>query len=525
MPQDREFGFIRPPSPEQLQEYARRHNMHLEGTRAAELAPVMAEMVQMYDMLDEFPEQAPPTSAFTTRESGRPPRPDEDPLNAFIRLCRVEGADDGPLRGLTLAVKDCIAVAGVPLTNGSRMAPTIVPTEDAVVVERLLGAGMTIVGKTNMEDMALGIGPASAFGPVSNPVNAAFDTGGSSSGSGAAVAAGMVDAALGADEAGSVRIPAAWCGVVGMKATHGLVPSYGLTYMEHTIDHIGPITRDVATNARMLAVMAGSDPRDPQWVRGAIPTDDYAADLTSPVSGMKVAIIAEALEPAGATADVLAAFENGVAALRDQGVTVTTVSFPPWSIAWPLEGALLAFGARAMVDSGGAGYGHKGRIPTGTLETTAAQFRLSADDYAIMGRLNLLLAEHMRDQYLGLHYAKAQNLRLWFSRSLEELASGYDALLTPTTPTVATRREPRRHTDTEMLARIAGTAVLNTCAMDLSGQPALTVPVGPGVDGLPVGMQLIGRAFSERALYRLGSAVERADLWHGAPHRGTVRRP
>lgn len=148
----------------------------------------------------------------------------------------------------------------------------------------------------------------------------------------------MVDAALGADEAGSVRIPAAWCGVVGMKATHGLVPSCGLSYMEHTIDHIGPITRDVATDARMLAVMAGSDPPDPQWVRGAIPTDDYTADLDTPVAGMRVAIIAEALEPAGATPDVLAAFENGVAALRDQGATVTTVSFPLWSLAWPSGG-------------------------------------------------------------------------------------------------------------------------------------------------------------------------------------------
>jgi amidase len=525
MPRQREFGFVRPPSPEQLQEYAQRHNMRLDAAAAADLAPIMAGMVQLYDVLDEIPEPSPPASPFTTREPGRAPRVEEDPLNAFIRLCRVPGAGEGPLQGLTLAVKDCIAVAGVPLTNGSRMVPTLVPTEDAVVVERLLGAGMTIVGKTNMEDMALGIGPASAFGAVSNPVDEAFDTGGSSSGSGAAVAAGMVDAALGADEAGSVRVPAAWCGVVGMKATHGLVPSYGLTYMEHTIDHIGPITRDVATNARMLNVMAGSDPRDPQWVRGAIPSADYTADLNAPVAGMRVAVIAEALEPAGATSDVLAAFENGLAALRDQGVTVTTVSFPLWSLAWPLEGALLAFGARAMVDSAGAGYGHKGRIPTGTLETTAAQFRLSADDYAVMGRLNLLLAEHMRDQYLGLHYAKAQNLRLWFSRNLEDLASGFDALLTPTTPTVATRREPRRHTAAEMLDRVAGTAVVNTCALDLTGQPALTVPVGPGSHGLPVGMQVIGASFSERNLYRLGSAIERAGLWKGVPSRGPIGQP
>jgi Asp-tRNA(Asn)/Glu-tRNA(Gln) amidotransferase A subunit family amidase len=163
-----------------------------------------------------------------------------------IRFCEVRGALDGPLAGRRLSVKDCIAVAGVQMTNGVRRLPAAVPTEDAVVIERLLDAGVVITAKTNLEDMGLGLGEGSAFGASRNPRNPRFSTGGSSSGSGAAVASGLVDIALGADEAGSVRIPSAWCGLVGMKATHGLVPSYGMTYMDHTIDHIGPMTTTVA---------------------------------------------------------------------------------------------------------------------------------------------------------------------------------------------------------------------------------------------------------------------------------------
>jgi amidase len=144
------------------------------------------------------------------RDPGRPPREGEDPYNAFIRFCEVRGTDSGPLHGKTLAVKDCIAVAGVPTTNGGRRTPAIVPTEDALVVERLLDDGVTIIGKTNLDDLALGYGEGSAFGAARNPLNPKRSTGGSSSGSAAAVAAGQADLAIGADEGGSVRIPSAW---------------------------------------------------------------------------------------------------------------------------------------------------------------------------------------------------------------------------------------------------------------------------------------------------------------------------
>ncbi len=159
-------------------------------------------------------------------------------------------------------------------------------------MERLLDAGAVTTGKTNLDDLAFGGG--SAFGESRNPLNPKYSTGGSSSGSGAAVAGGMVDVALGGDEGGSIRIPSAWCGLVGMKATHGLVPSYGMTYMDHTIDHIGPMTRTVTDNARMLEVIAGTDWRDPQWVRATPSPSEYLRAAKAGISGLRIGVVPEA---------------------------------------------------------------------------------------------------------------------------------------------------------------------------------------------------------------------------------------
>lgn len=275
-------------------------------------------MLSAFDLIDELPEPVVPAVA-ATRDPGRAPTAEEDPYNALIRLCDVRGAGEGPLAGVRVAVKDCIAVAGVPMTNGSRMQPRAVPTEDAVVVERVLAAGATIVGKANMEDMAMGGGEGSVYGAARNPVDPRYSSGGSSSGSAVAVAAGLADVALGADEAGSIRIPSAYCGLVGMKATHGLVPSYGLTYMDHTLDHIGPITTTVANNARVLQVIAGPDWRDPQWVRGDVEPGDLLAGLGDGVEGRTFAVVEEALAPIGCSPDVLAAFDRACAALTAPG--------------------------------------------------------------------------------------------------------------------------------------------------------------------------------------------------------------
>lgn len=505
----RATGRVLGPDAEQVKAYASRHHLALDDAAAAELAAAVTASLASFDRIDELDVPEVPLR-HARRDPGRPPRAGEDPYNAVIRFCEVQGAGDGPLAGRTLAVKDCIAVAGIPTTNGGRRVPYAVPLEDAVVVERLLDAGATITMKTNMEDMALGLGEGSFFGAARNPIDPRFATGGSSSGSGAAVAAGLVDLALGADEAGSVRIPAAWCGLVGMKATHGLVPSYGLSYMDHTLDHIGPITRTVADNALMLEVMAGHDWRDPQWVRGEPVSAPYGATAGRGIEGLRIGILDEALGPVGCTDETLEAFAAAEATLAGLGATIEHVSVPLWPDAFTIEAGTIYAGLHATHVSGGQGVGHLGRIDVETLAANTAAGRLGAADLPPFLQLALLTVEHLRDQYLGVHIGKAQNLRLELRRQVSAALTGVDLLITPTIPHVATELLDRAALPGEMAERAGLSAVANTCALDLTGHPALTVPCGSGEHGLPVGLQLVGRHFDEERLYQAAFAFETA---------------
>ncbi|HEY3941188.1 MAG TPA: amidase family protein [Acidimicrobiales bacterium] len=507
----RATGYLRPPTTTQVKSYAARHHLELSDEEALAMAEAVAASLQVFTRVEELEE---PSVAlkYPHRDPGHAPRSGEDPYNAFIRFCEVRGADDGPLAGKTVGVKDCIAVAGVPMTNGGRRTPAVVPTEDAVVVERLLDAGAVITGKTNLEDLALGLGEGSAFGAARNPIDPRFATGGSSSGSGAAVGAGQVDLALGADEGGSVRIPAAWCGLVGMKATHGLVPSYGLTYMDHTVDHIGPITRTVADNALMLEVMAGADWRDPQWVRAQPSAGAYSAAADRGIEGAKIGVVTEALEAAGCTPDVLEAFASAQKLLTDLGAEVSEVSIPLWNDCSAIGMGVLGLGLYGMAMSYGIGFGHLGRVDPAVTAAWAAQTQLQSADLPEMLKTTLLTTDHILERYQGVPIAKAQNLRLELRRQAAGALSGLDLLITPTIPTVAFELLDRRAEPGEMAERmqLSMGATTNTMPLDLTGQPALTVPCGTGEHGLPIGLQLIGPHFGEEAIYRAAFAVEAA---------------
>jgi amidase len=505
----RATGRVRGPSPEQVATYARRHHLELDAAAAERMAAIITAGLTSFDRVDELDVPTVPLR-HVHRDPGRPPRLEEDPFNAVVRFCDVRGASEGPLAGRTVGVKDCIAVAGVPTTNGGRRLPHAVPTEDAVVVERLLDAGAHITMKTNMEDLALGLGEGSFYGAARNPLDPDYATGGSSSGSGAAVAAGMVDIALGADEAGSVRIPAAWCGLVGMKATHGLVPSHGLSYMDHTLDHIGPITRTVADNAQTLEVIAGADWRDPQWVRADPLPRSYTAMRDRGIDGWRIGVIEEALEPIGCTPDVLEAFAVAEERLTELGARIERVSIPLWTDAWAIESAGIPFGLHATLTSGGQGIGHLGRIDVDAMAATVAQTRLGAADLPPFLQVMLLTVEHMRNAYLGVHFGRAQNLRLELRRQVAAALAEVDLLVSPTTPSVAFELANEALSDDEMASRMGIEAVFNTCALDLTGNPALTVPAGTGANGLPVGLQLIGRHFEEEQINQAAFALEEA---------------
>jgi amidase len=511
---ERAFGHLRPPQPAQVAEYAAALGWHLSAEELASCTDQLAGSLASLDRVEELDE---PTVELKHpyRDPGRPPLAGEDPYNAWIRRCEVRGAAEGPLAGRTLGVKDCIAVAGVPMTNGGRRMPVFVPTEDAVVVERLLDAGATVTGKTNLEDSGYGLGEGSYFGAARNPVDPSRSTGGSSTGSGAAVRAGEVDLALGADEGGSVRIPAAWCGIVGMKATHGLVPSYGMSYMDHTLDHIGPMTRTVADNALMLEVMAGPDWRDPQWVPQGGPghpgPGTYTGTAGRGVAGLRIGIIAESLEPAGCTADVLDAFGVAVKTLTGLGADVTTVSVPLWSDGWAIATGALAAGASAMASSfGTANFGHLGRIDPQAVAVMAAQARLQGDDLPPMLKLMMLTVAHVQQHYYGLPFVKAHNLRLEMRRQVDEVLDAVDLLITPTVPTVAHTLLDHRAKAAQLSDGRVGVATANTAPLDLTGHPGLSVPAGTGAGDLPVGLQIIGRHFAEDLVYQAGFAFEAA---------------
>ena len=275
-------------------------------------------------------EERPPLTHLQ-RDPGYRPGADEDPLNLFIRRCRIEGAHDGPLQGKSIGIKDHTAVAGVPLTFGSHFMDGYIPEFDATIVTRLLAAGATIVGKMNMEDFSFG-GPGfngvGDFGRPLNPHDPEFVTGGSSSGSGAAVAGGHVDIAFGGDQGGSVRIPAAWCGCLGLMATHGLIPHTGVFGLEPTIDFVGPMTRTVEDLAEVLACVAGRDGYDPRQADVPPALPDYVGALGRGVTGLRIGVLTEGFGVEGGELEVDETVREALAVLEKAGASLHPVSVP-----------------------------------------------------------------------------------------------------------------------------------------------------------------------------------------------------
>ena len=318
-----------PPDADEVERLARLDAIELAPGETDELAPVIATLTDVGDLLGRLA-GALPLPVPAQRDAGSVPTPAENPYNAFIRRCRVEGAATGSLVGLEIGLKDNISLAGVPTTNGSRLS-SYTPVHDAVVVERILAAGGTIVGKLNMDDFgASGLGETSAFGPARNPIDPSRSAGGSSGGSGAAVRSGEVDLSLAVDQGGSGRIPAAFCGVVAVKATHGLVPSWGISHIDHTIDFVTPLARTVEGAATLLEVIAGSDWRDAQWVRAQPESGDYRGAGNEGIEGLRIAVVVESADPGVCDPAVVQNLARAADALRAAGAEVGEISLPLW---------------------------------------------------------------------------------------------------------------------------------------------------------------------------------------------------
>ncbi|MFC4541642.1 Asp-tRNA(Asn)/Glu-tRNA(Gln) amidotransferase subunit GatA [Halosolutus amylolyticus] len=420
--------------------------------------------------------------------------------NIFITEERIEGDDDGPLAGKTIAVKDNISTEGVRTTCGSRMLADYVPPYDATVVERVKAAGGTIVGKANMDEFGMGTtNETSYFGSVENPAAPGRVPGGSSGGSAAAVAAGEADLALGSDTGGSVRCPAAFCGVVGIKPTYGLVSRYGLVAYGNSLEQIGPFATTVEGAAALLDVIAGSDDRDATTHEGPLEADEtYADAATGDVDGLQIGVPTELLD--GAHEGVVETFWDAIADLEDRGAEYHEVSLPS------IEHAVEAYYVIAMSEASsnlarfdGVRYGHDADADGNWNEAFA---RTREEGFGDEVKRRILLGTYaLSAGYHDKYYKKAQDARAWVKQDFDEALSEADVLASPTMPVPPFELGESLDDPLQMYLADA-----NTVPVNLADLPAISVPAGE-TDGLPVGLQLVGPAFGEERLIRAASAI------------------
>ena len=420
--------------------------------------------------------------------------------NAFITDVEIEPTGSGPLDGVTVAVKDNISTAGVRTTCGSAMLEEYVPPYDATVVGRLKAAGATIVGKTNMDEFGMGTTTeTSAFGPTKNPAAPGRVPGGSSGGSAAAVAAGDADLALGSDTGGSVRCPAAFCGVVGIKPTYGLVSRYGLVAYANSLEQIGPLAPTVEGAAELLDVVAGVDERDATTREPpeGLP-ESYADAADGDVEGLTVGVPTELLE--GADEGVRATFEAALGALRDRGATTESVSLPS------VETAVQAYYVIAMSEASsnlarfdGVRYG-PATDAEGDWNDSFAAVREAGFGEEVKRRI-LLGTYALSAGYHDKYYKQAQDARVWVKQDFDEAFEAVDVLASPTMPVPPFELGESLDDPLQMYLADA-----NTVPVNLANLPAVSVPAGE-TDAGPVGLQLVGPAFGEETVIRAGSAL------------------
>jgi len=504
------IGKIRRLSLEKIKKIAEGAYLDLPENELEDLLELSDGLLNQFDRLDELAIAAPETE-FPIRENIHRPSIGEDPYNIFITKCFVHGSEKGRLLGKRVALKDNISLRGIPMTNGSGACQGYVPNIDATVALRLLRAGANIVGKLNMDDMSFsGTSESSFYGAVRNPLNPEFSPGGSSSGAGAAVANDDADIALAVDQAGSARCPAAWTGVTSIKATHGLVPSFGLAYMDQTLDHICPVTRTVSELAEALEIIAGDDDKDPQWVRGPIKIEQFTNHLVTDIKGLRVGLIKESLEWSGSELDVNEAVRNSLSKIAKLGASVEEISIPIFKDSPAIWAGVLIPGFSSTVDSNGEGYGHEGYFNVEWNEFFGRSRKTMGSKFPPLVKLSLIIASYLKDDYFGTHYSKAQNLRRQLRDEINKWLDRYDVLALPTTPMKPTRL--RESISFKEMAKTGTFIINNTCAFNVTGHPALTVPCAMRL-GLPIGLQFVSKHFSESMLFHVGYAFEQSFDW------------
>ena len=430
-------------------------------------------------------------------------------LNALITRDSAVGSmsGDGALAGIPFAHKDLFCTRGLATTCGSRMLEGFVPPYDAAVVERLDHAGAVCIGKANMDEFAMGSSNEhSHFGPVRNPWDPGRVPGGSSGGSAALVAAGVVPFATGSDTGGSVRQPAAYCGITGLKPTYGRVSRWGMVAFASSLDQAGVLARSAADCALVLSTLAGHDPRDATSV--GRPVDDYLGTLADGVSGRRIGVVRQYFG-AGVDPAVAAAVRAALAVLERAGARLVDVDLPS------LEDSIAAYYVIAPAEASsnlarydGVRYGHRCADPRDLADLYS---RSRAEGFGAEVQRRILVGTYVLSAgYYDAYYGRAQRVRRLIAQDFARAFAEVDLLAGPTAPTVALALGSG---DADPAALYA--ADVNTVAVNLAGLPGISLPAG-FVGGLPVGLQLVAPAFAESRLLAAGHALQQASDWHRA---------
>ena len=433
-----------------------------------------------------------------------------------IDEARAAGEDLPPLAGVPLAIKDNLCTKGIRTTCSSRMLENFVAPYESTVTERLWQAGAVLLGKTNLDEFAMGSSTeTSAFGASSNPWDLSRVPGGSSGGSAAAVASGECMAALGSDTGGSIRQPASFCGVVGLKPTYGRVSRWGLVAFASSLDQVGPFTTNVADAAELLQVMAGADPRDATCLDVAVP--DYCSAFLEPLSGVRVGLISECFDQNGLDLQVKASVLAAADQLQSLGAELVEVSCPRFSDGIATYYVIAPSEASAnLARYDGVKYGYRSEGANSLAAMTALS---RAEGFGSGVKRRILIGTYaLSAGYMDAYYKKAQQVRTLIRRDFEAAFKSVDVLLTPTSPTTAF--PVGAHADNPLAMYLAD---LLTIPANLAGLPAISLPCGFDDAGLPIGVQLITNVLEESRLLQVAFHYEQAaDVMKGRPQSSFI---
>jgi amidase len=496
------------PSVADLRRAAQQLGMNPSDDYLRAVGEIITPLVSAYAALDAEPDELP--SVKYPRGPAHRPQGAENRYGAWYVKTAIKGKPGGKLAGRRIALKDNVCLAGVPMMIGADILEGYVPDVDATIVERILDAGGEIAGKAVCEYYCVSGGShTSATGPVQNPRKPGYSAGGSSSGSAALVAAGDVDMAIGGDQAGSIRIPASHCGIVGLKPTYGLVPYTGIAPLEITLDTCGPMTADVRDNALLLEVIAGPDGIDSRQYQAK--PRRYTDALEGGVKGLRIGVLKEGFGHPNSEPDVDARVRDAAQRLAKLGATVADVSVPTHGLGFAVWAAIRGAAACVtLLEMNGAGIAHEGLYVTSLMEAAMA-WRGRADEFADTLKIASIMSKYTLDRYGGRYYAKAQNLRRRLRAAYDAALAAHDLLLLPTVPMKATPI-PGKDATPQEITRRSWEPTRNTCPFNVTGHPAISLPCGME-DGRPIGMMLVGRHDDEATIYRAAAAFERSGDW------------